>query len=31
MASPTTVGFRHRYVGQLSGIANGVSTSQDMT
>jgi hypothetical protein len=31
MPAPTTIGFRYRYIGQGSGIANGESASQDMT
>jgi hypothetical protein len=31
MRTPITIGFRYRYIGQGSGIANGVSASQDMT
>jgi hypothetical protein len=31
MRNPITVGFRYRYIGQGSDIANGVSASQDMT
>jgi hypothetical protein len=29
--SGTTIGFRFRYIGQNSGIANGVSASRDFT
>jgi hypothetical protein len=31
MPTPRTIGFRFRYIGQGTGIANGVSASQDMT
>jgi hypothetical protein len=31
MPNPITIGFRYRYIGQGTGIANGVSPSKDMT
>jgi hypothetical protein len=31
MPTPRTIGFRYRYIGQGTGIANGVSPSKDMT
>jgi hypothetical protein len=31
LSTPTTVGFRFRYIGQGSGIANGKSLSADVT
>ncbi len=31
ISTPTTIGFRFRYIGQGSGIANGASASSDVT
>jgi len=31
VSTPTTIGFRFRYLGQGSGIANGVSAPMDVT